>query len=283
MKIAQALLNVYLRSKNKSALKITGKINDATNQPILDFQTNHMKKIKPDGRIDAGGATYRALIEVLKKSYTKKAIVPPTFGVVTWASEGAEGGYYHSRKSHVPSSWSGLTIGRGYDMKFKSQSKVLTDLTSAGVDTKQIQIIKKATGLYGDTAKQFIIDNDLLDFEISPEAQKKLFKISYDSEAKEVKRLCALKDVVSNYGKTDWANLNFYIKDIVIDLKFRGDYTVKDTMKFLQKRISENDLKSFKDEIVKKSNWVNVPEDRFNRRKKYIEKAPVTDTNKKVA
>lgn len=281
LKIVQALLNVYLRSKNKPTLKITLKINGATNQAILDFQTNHMKKIKPDGRIDPRGAIYNALIDVLKKSYTTKAIVAPTFGIVTWESEGAEGGYFHSRKLHVPSNYSGLTIGRGYDFKEKKHTTVISNLTSAGIDTKNIEILKKSVGLFGTTAKQFIIDNDLLDFEISPEAQKKLFKISYDYEASVVKRISIRKDTEEKYGGCDWDNLNKSIKDIAVDLKFRGDYKTA-TRKFIQKSIADNDLDAFKKEIVKKSNWQKVPEDRFKRRKNFIEKA-ITTTKKKVA
>ena len=253
VKITQALLNVYLRGKNKTPLKITGKINKEINHTILAFQKDHIKMSKPDGRIDRGGRTFRALIHNLKNSFTTQAIVPPTYGIVTWESEGHEGGLYHSRKLHVPSAWSGLTIGRGYDMKNKSQSKVFSELTSAGVDPKLAEIIKKAAGLYGNTARQFIIDHDLLDFEITVSAQKNLFKFSYDDEVKEVKRLCALKDVVLDYGKTDWDKLNNAIKDIIVDLKFRGDYTVRKTMKFLQKSIVDNDLDTFRKEIIKKS------------------------------
>lgn len=282
LKIAQALLNVYLRSIKKPALKITLKINDATNQAILDFQTNHMKMTKPDGRIDAGGGTYKALIKVLKNSYTKQAIVAPTFGLVTWESEGAEGGLFHSRKLHVPNSASGLTIGRGYDMKQKTKTTVNSDLTSVGIDTKVIEVLKKSVGLYGATAKQFIIDNDLLDFEISPDAQKKLFKISYNFEAKEVKRICDKSGTKKAYGDTDWDKLDSNIKDITIDLKFRGDYT-PNARKFLQKTIVDNDLDAFKKEIMKDSNWSNVPEDRFKRRKRFIEKASSTSTKKVAA
>lgn len=280
VKIAQALLNVYLRNKKKIALGITGKINDETNKAILDFQSNYLKISKPDGRIDRGGMTYRGLVENLKKSFTVQAIVPPTFGIVTWESEGAEGGIFHSRKLHVPSNSSGLTIGRGYDFRQKNQTTVISDLTSAGMNVKYIQILKKAVGFYGNSAQQFIIDNDLLDFEIPPEVQKKLFKISYENEANEVKRICNLKRVVNEYGETDWVKLDKNIKDITVDLKFRGDYTEK-TRKFLQNSIANNDLASFKKEIMSKNNWTKVPEDRFARRKKFIEKKEIS--NKKAA
>lgn len=281
LKITQALLNVYLRSNNKPTLKITNTINNATNQAIHDFQTDHMKKLNPDGRIDPRGATYNALMDNLKKSYTKNAIVAPTYGIVTWESEGAEGGIYHSRKLHVPSNYSGLTIGRGYDFKEKKQTTIISNLTSSGIENKYIQMLKKAVGLFGNSAKQFIIDNDMLDFEITPDAQKKLFKISYDYEASVVKRISIRKDTEEKYGNCDWGNLNKSIKDIAVDLKFRGDYRTS-TRKFIQKSISANDLATFKKEIVKKSNWTSVPEDRFKRRKNFIEKATRT-TTKKVA
>ena len=57
----------------------------------------------------------------------------PETGRVTWDSEGSEGGRFHSRRPHVPSDSSGVTIGRGYDMKSRPRSAVLTDLLRAGV------------------------------------------------------------------------------------------------------------------------------------------------------
>jgi len=271
IKIAQALLNVYLRREKKATLKLTTKINKETNQAIIDFQSKELNRSKPDGRIDPGGGTYKALIKVLKASHTTAAIVDPTYGVVTWNSEGAEGGMYHSRKLHVPGSTSGLTLGRGYDFRRKKQATIIANLTTAGVDAKIITVLKNAAGLYGNTAEQFIIDNDLLDFQIQPNAQKKLFKISYDYEASQVKRISTKKDVVKLYGACDWDKLHSGIKDIAIDLKFRGDYTSK-SRKFLQQSIADNDLEAFKKEIINKNNWPGVPADRFKRRKDYIEK-----------
>ena len=47
-----------------------------------------------------------------------------TKGLLTYKAMGMEGGDFHSRKLHVPSDRSGLTIGRGYDMKEKSSYKI---------------------------------------------------------------------------------------------------------------------------------------------------------------
>ena len=50
----------------------------------------------------------------------------PTRGIVTYDSEGVEspGSLFHSRVLHVPSNTSGVTIGRGYDMKLKDRAKI---------------------------------------------------------------------------------------------------------------------------------------------------------------
>jgi hypothetical protein len=71
------------------------------------------------------------------------------------------------------------------------------------------------------------------------------------------------------YGKTDWNALNSAIKNIVIDLKFRGDYTGV-ARKNIQKCIAENDLVVFKGQLKDKTKWSNVPQDRFDRRNKYL-------------
>ena len=272
VKLVQALLNVYLRSKKKTTIKISTKIDDETKKAIIDFQKEVKKLAKPDGRVDPGGNTLKKLMSMRNDSFTVEGIVAPDFGRVTWESEGAEGGRYHSRRLHVPSNTSGLTIGRGYDFRRKKQSQIITDLNAAGLEPKKVAILKNAAGLFGNTAKQFVIDNDLLDFQISAQTQKNLFKISYDDEASQVKRICTKSDVVKLYGKCDWEKLNSAIKDMLIDLKFRGDYTSQ-SRKHVQKSASANDLQEFKKQIISKSNWSSVPSDRFERRKKFIEAA----------
>ena len=87
-----------------------------------------------------------------------------------------------------------------------------------------------------------------------------------------MKRISGKSDVVLAYGKTDWNKLNANIKDIVIDLKFRGDYTGS-ARKLIQKSIADNDLSAFKKILKEKANWSNVPQDRFDRRVAFLDKA----------
>jgi hypothetical protein len=92
-------------------------------------------------------------------------------------------------------------------MRRKTQSTITKDFATAGISTTNSNDLKKAADSFGASAEQFIIDNDLLDFQVSSEQQLKLFKISYDAEAKEVKRICNKTDVVNLYGKTEWTSL----------------------------------------------------------------------------
>ncbi|MBU6955767.1 hypothetical protein [Hahella sp. HN01] len=259
-------------SNKEETFVVNGKSDSSLVSAISDFQTSYMKVSSPDGRVDPNGKTFKSLIDLGNSVFKSVAITAPDFGIVTWESEGNEGGKYHSRKLHVPSAVSGLTLGRGYDMRRKDASAIYLDLVNAGVNTKNAEVLKLASGLYGNSAERFIIDNDLLDFQISANTQLNIFKKSYESESNEVERICGKKDVVLAYGETKWDSLNSAIKDIVIDLKFRGDYTGS-ARKILQQSIVDNDVDEFKKQLSNKSNWPNVPKDRFERRNKFLDKA----------
>jgi len=186
--------------------------------------------------------------------------------------EGHEGGPHHSRRLHVPDGNSGLTLGRGYDLRERQGPNVQADLANAGVPGDLAFKISRAAGKRGINASRFVIDNDLLDFEISPQAQLKLFEKVYDEHLADVKLIANRAAMVSAYGKVNWDKLDQRILDVLADLRYRGDYN-KNTTPFLQKHIANNDFTKFKAEIAKKSNWPNVPQDRFERRKAYVETA----------
>ena len=73
-------------------------------------------------------------------------------------SEGLEnpGGKYHSRVPHLPPGASGVTIGRGYDIKYRSKQSVIRDLKNAGVSESDAKRLAKGVGLTGQAAKKFI-------------------------------------------------------------------------------------------------------------------------------
>ena len=198
----------------------------------------------------------------------------PSRGLVTFESEGVEkpGSPFHSRVFHVPTSSSGLTIGRGYDMKMKSKAKIVADLTSAGVSPADAQKISGAAGLSGQAAKSFIASKGLSSFSITPETQVRLFEISYKDEEAEVKRICGKPDCVAKFGKVDWDKTHPAIRDIIVDLKFRGDYT-PGSRNLVQKLIVHNDLAGLKKVMAARGSWSGVPQDRFDRRKAFLASA----------
>lgn len=196
----------------------------------------------------------------------------PAKGQLTFDHEGAEGGKWHSRKLHVPSDASGLTIGRGYDMKNRTENQILTDLTLCGVSQEDAKKVSKAASLSGAAARKFITDNKLESFEIDSATQVKLFDISYAREAKEVDRLSSKDDVVEAYGSVDWTKTDPAIRELVIDLKFRGDYDGR-ARRLIQKHIVDNDVEALAKVMGESGNWKNVPKDRFDARKKFIQDA----------
>lgn len=197
----------------------------------------------------------------------------PSVGfMVTWPSEGNEGGPYHSRILHVPSDESGLTIGRGYDMKCRSPAEILQDLNACDVSLSDSTTISKASSLTGESAKEFIVKNKLEKFEISKLGQRLLFERTYPVIVADVKRICTKSDVVEKYGPCDWDKLNPAIVEILVDLRFRGDYNPT-SRTFLQKYVSNNDLEGFVAAMKLASNWINVPADRFKRRNSYLTEA----------
>lgn len=273
VKIVKALLNVYRRSNDQPVLPMDTAAGDTLATHIESFQKEKLNSPKPDGRVDPGGKTLTGLIQHLRSSYTMKSVTVPVKGGLTWDTEGDEGGRYHSRRLHVPDGNSGLTLGRGYDLRQRMSADVQADLANAGVMGDIAFKISTAAGKWGLDASQFVIDNDLLDYEITPQVQLKLFEKVYEFMLKEVKRISNNERTVRDYGKVDWIKLDQRILDVLVDLRYRGDYTIT-SRSFLQKHVANNDSGKFKAEIAKKSNWTTVPEVRFEERKAYLEKTP---------
>lgn len=190
-------------------------------------------------------------------------------GQVTFQSEGQEGGRYYSRYFSVPSPTSGLTIGRGYDMKEKLPATIKADFISIGVSEEQAQIISAASGKHGASASKFVVDHQLENFSITPQQQNALFKISYSGAVKDVQRISSKADVVGKYGATNFTTLSPAILDILVDLRYRGDYTGA-TRTHLQPAISANDLLAFRKAVA---NLKGVPYDRQKRRLEFLDSA----------
>jgi hypothetical protein len=71
------------------------------------------------------------------------------------------------------------------------------------------------------------------------------------------------------YAPFDWDSLDSRVQDIMVDLRYRGDYHGK-TRPFVQKPFVENDIVALRAALENKSNWPGVPDDRYRRRAEFL-------------
>jgi hypothetical protein len=204
-------------------------------------------------------------------------------GQLTFDAEGNEGGRFHSRRAHWPGGASGVTIGRGYDLGHHAASQIQTDLTRAGISAGDAGRFAGAAGITGTAARDWLRSNGAGLPEITLEQQEALFGIAYGQLAGDVERISG------NYARTmgertgrgrdefeiDFARLHPAIRDVLVDLRYRGDYTPT-TRQRVQPPAIANDLRALYDVMRDRAYWMEqrgVPEDRFNRRVRFLEAA----------
>lgn len=190
-------------------------------------------------------------------------------GQLTFDEEGKEGTAYHSRHLHHPTGASGVTLGRGYDMKEKSESLITQDLFAAGLELSVAQSFAAGAGLTGQGADDFVsAERDRLG-NITPGQQKRLFKTVYDRLKADVVRISNSQAVVDAYGRVNFDTLDSRICTVLVDLRYRGDYTAT-SRRVVQKPAADNDFNAFKNVISNRNNWQNVPDRRFQARVDYL-------------
>lgn len=156
--------------------------------------------------------------------------VPPESslrGLATFNAEGSdEPGRYFSRKIHWPGHASGVTIGRGYDLGKRSALEIISDLTKAGVPREDVAIMARAAGLTGVAARNFVEHYKDQIPEISPTAEHRLFfDIAFPRYEADTKRIFESASVQSAYGIRKWRSLPRPVQELLVDLRYRGDYT----------------------------------------------------------
>lgn len=282
----RAVINVWLRSNGQPSLPMLETADAELSAKISELQPQQHGAIT-DGIFVPGGPTYtyKWLCSCLSRSFTVQSEIPPSRGLLTWHAEGHESGFFYTRKLQVPGNTSGLTLGRGYDMSERNVAQIHSDLIEAGVSIPLANTISRGAGLKGLAASEFIIRKDLLDFEISPRGQMKLFEKTYDDHVGKAKELS--NDFAHKFSKgrskIDWQYLDPRILELLTDLRYRGDYT-SHSATFLIKQVINNDFESFKREIKDSSRWPVVmrqaPE-RFYLRRDYVLRCPTIPNHRR--
>ena len=142
-------------------------------------------------------------------------------GLFTYESEGNDSGRWNSRVLHWPESASGVTIGRGYDLKERRREAVVQDLIGVGVSRERAEIIAGGVSKRGTAARQFVNDNREQVGEITVCQQINLFKRVYSTYEREAKRVYS-RHASSEQGYVAWENLSQPMRDIVTDMVYQG-------------------------------------------------------------
>lgn len=154
---------------------------------------------------------------------TKK---PPLIkqGRVTFDAEGNDipTSPFFSRVIHWPgNTLSGVTIGRGYDMGFRTEQEIYNHMTGAGIEHEQASKIAQAYEKQGTNAQHFVINNKESIGEITNEQQINLFNLIYP---------VYVERAIENYNhwtanepdRVEWPDLNQTIRDILVDFVYQG-------------------------------------------------------------
>lgn len=145
-------------------------------------------------------------------------------GHLTYDAEGNDipSSPYFSRVIHWPGNdLSGVTLGRGYDMGFRSEPEIYNHMISAGVDSAQARKISAANGLKGTSAGDFVTTKKADIGTITIGQQIILFNLIYPDYVSRAK---------SNYDnwtaeeptRIDWNNLDQVIRDVLVDFVYQG-------------------------------------------------------------
>jgi hypothetical protein len=183
-------------------------------------------KVEGQHGIKAGGMAWHFHVVGLIGSLISKnnADTGTPTGKVTYEAEGNDvsSSPYFSRVIHWPGNdLSGVTLGRGYDMGFRSESEIYTHMSTAGISHEKSTKISQAHGLRGQAAQQFVTTNKTAIGEITNEQQVKLFNAIYPEY---------IEKAINNYNhwtnteqsRSEWGVLHLAIKDILVDFVYQG-------------------------------------------------------------
>ncbi len=157
----------------------------------------------------------------------------PKEGGLTYRAEGNNipGSPYYSRKIHWPgisfrchTYGSGVTIGRGYDLKHRSRREIVHDLTLAGVPSEQAEKIAEAAKKSHCSARDFVKREREYIGEITELQQLRLFELTYQKYIVDSIRF------YNKYKKTtsvSWEKLDSTLKDVFVDMKYQGVLTME--------------------------------------------------------
>jgi hypothetical protein len=150
----------------------------------------------------------------------------------------------------------------------RTAPQIIKELTASGLGEAEAAFLSLAAKQRGAHAGAFVAKYGPLAPVISLEVQKKLFEnITTPEIINDIKRIFSKADTVKAYGEASWDNLSVAAKELIFDLRYRGDYTPT-TRKVLQPLIVNRDYNGLKMVMNDTEYWkgLRVPPARISER-----------------
>lgn len=204
-------------------------------------------------------------------------------GQLTFDVEGndIDDSIHFSRVAHWPPVGnSGVTLGRGYDIG--QQPNVRSDLESAGINGNFLSWIVGGQGKRKSAARDYLNSASIENrkHRITRKQQYILFVYTYKLMEDDVIKISTRDSTLERYlpsmvgrGVEAWENIDDRIKDLMVDLRYRGDYK-PETREKIQEHCYKNDLAALKLAMRDEAFWVSthgVPPERFKERRQYTD------------
>lgn len=155
---------------------------------------------------------------------------------------------WFSRVLHWPGGHSGVTLGRGFDMKLRSAGEIYSTLRQAGLEEHKAVICSRATGLSGRAAEQFVTVFGPMIGEISHQQQIQLFEIAWHTKI-HYARGVYLRHSADIAQRLSWEQIDAKIKDIFIDTLYQGNKNAAVMAKLIAQRSNREEIiKHLKDD-----------------------------------
>lgn len=148
------------------------------------------------------------------------------------------------KKPHHPSAESGVTISAGYDMKRRSKETIEAEMLAAGVPATFASRLREASTKTGADADTFCTNN--ADIVLTEAQVEGVFRQVYPTYVREMAYL-----VVERW-RADWQVLPTVVKQVLVDMRFRGDLNANSTPNALHHEtvlkpwVAANDYASFR-------------------------------------
>lgn len=256
--LQKMMINAGYNHINGNRLRATGQCDPETQAAIIWYQ--RLLNLSPSGMVHPQQSWFFSMFSRAIAPHWRPRDIGPLYvreGQFTFDAEGVD--YltavepfrqpttlkHFSRILYWPGKRSGVTLGRGYDMKERSPGEIMTHLRQAGIEEYKAIICSKGAGFAGIQAANFVKAYGPLVGEITHLQQVRLFEIAFQVYVKRGMRIFNSHKAKINSTIT-WDMINKKIKDVYLDSLYQGCYSAS----LFAELIAKGDVDGVKDYLL---------------------------------